>query len=523
MTSVADALATDWSPLESRVAADLGLRADDTARTRLIDAAQQRMRGLRIRSLTDYLQRLDGTDGRAELTALAQALTIGESYFLRGADHFAVFAEQVVPQRLRVNTQRPHLRVLSAGCSSGEEIYSLGIILADQFPQLAEADVELFGIDITDAALEKARSGVYTPWSMRDVPASVIERHFRLEKGRYTLSPSIRRRVRFERVNLLDPQAAFPPGPFDAIFCRNVLIYFTPEAMRQVVGRFESLLAVGGYLFLGHSESLRGLTRSFRTCQGHDSFYYQRLASPEVFSSLLDEEARRQYGWADAAQPLSLGTPPRGDGPNLNSFASSRLDRDLPRTRVFAPAARRVERPVDSLPHHDVFSAGEAPLSPYQAALEKWSSERYAEVVSLLGDSSELDALVLRAAALMQRGRFSEARASCERVRTDHPLNADVAHLLALCREQLADRSGAQEQAQLAVYLDAEFAAPQLLLARIARRGNDAGAARRALTRALQLLPHETPTRVRMFGGGFPVAVLAQVARAELAALGAPA
>ena len=517
----------DWSRLESQVADRLGLRADDTARQRLVQAAVERMRRLRLRSVDAYVALLESSDGHAELHTLAQDLTIGETFFLRGSDHFAVIAERVMPERLARPGARPRLRVLSAGCSSGEEIYSLAIVLRDRFPQLADADLDLVGIDITEASLDKARRGIYTPWSLRDVPLSVVDRHFRVDNQRYELSPAIRRGVRFERVNLLDPDAAVPPGPYDAIFCRNVLIYFTPQAMRQVIERFAALLAPGGYLFLGHSESLRGLSQSFELCQSHDTFYYRRLEAPRASTSLLDEEARRQYGLSES--PVLLPLSPSEERPaarahrrhdgNWFDAVQKSADRIAALARSPAPAASGALFAIN--PADPCAAAVGEPA--YAQALRQFGAERYGEVAVMLADARDRPSRLLRAAALLQSGRAGEAQVQCTALREQDALDADAACLLGLCREQAADRNGARDLMQTAIYLDDHFAIPHLVLARLARQRDDLPARRRALVRAQQLLAQESAARLLMFGGGFSAEALANMARTELASLEARA
>ena len=187
--------------------------------------------------------------------ALAQAfenfLTINVSEFFRNPDRFDLLRHRFLPELLR---RRSPLRIWSAGCSVGAEIYSVAILLEELDPA---GHHELVGTDIDAAALERARQGWFEPLEVRGVPAPWRQRYFRPEGGGWVLQPEIRHRVRFARHDLIaDPY----PGGWDLILCRNVVIYFTEEVKRRVWTSLAASLRPGGILFIGGSESLYGVT-----------------------------------------------------------------------------------------------------------------------------------------------------------------------------------------------------------------------------------------------------------------------
>ncbi|MDB5097427.1 MAG: Protein-glutamate O-methyltransferase, partial [Cyanobacteria bacterium RYN_339] len=231
-----------------------GLRVEPARQRDLADVLAARQAATRCHNPDRYFERLtDPLEAPAELRAIATLVTIGETHFFRHAEHFHALAEVVLPDRRRAAAGR-RLRVLSAGCSGGEEPYSVGMVLASQGAPAAE----ILGVDLNPEAVARARAGRYSEWSMRGVLPAVRQRYFRREGSGWQLDAQILAMASFSERNLAEPDAAFwAPGGFDVIICRNVLIYFTPEVIREVIQRFATALAPGGYLILGPSESLR--------------------------------------------------------------------------------------------------------------------------------------------------------------------------------------------------------------------------------------------------------------------------
>lgn len=185
-------------------------------------------------------------DGDVEIRQAVELLTNHETYFFREVSQLHLIARLATRSRRR-------LRILSAGCSTGEEPYSIAMLI-EQVGLLGRADI--MAIDLSFSAVERARTAAYSANSFRGVDGGLVEQYFTAENGRMRLSPSIRDAVSFERINLLDEEALAGLGTFDVVLCRNVLIYFSPEGKARAIGGLVGLLNSGGYLFLGHSESL---------------------------------------------------------------------------------------------------------------------------------------------------------------------------------------------------------------------------------------------------------------------------
>ena len=267
-----------------------------------------RLRAVNAPGFASYRLLLEQAD-QAEWTALAPLLTVPETYFFRMPEHFEALALEAIPEVMRRNQARRTLRLLSAGCASGEEAYSLRILLHERFPQLADWRVEVVGVDLSEAALERARAGEYNAWSLRATSDARRRANFTAAGKLFRLRPAARAGVEFQRGNLLAPA---PAGelPYDVIFCRNVLIYFSEQAMREAVARLMARLAPQGYLFLGPAESLRGLSRDFNLCHRHDTFFYRLKAGARLAPIPPRQTVRAATGTGRPRQTPPPQTPP---------------------------------------------------------------------------------------------------------------------------------------------------------------------------------------------------------------------
>jgi chemotaxis protein methyltransferase CheR len=217
---------------------------------------------------------------------------VAETHFFRHPEQLRAFIETAVPTCLGARGWRAGgrllspLRILSAGCASGEEVYTLALLLRDSFPHLFAEDVQILGIDAQSALLQKAQRRCYSEWSFRQTPPDFRQRHFRPNGHDFVIPADKATNVSFEERNLLDEDLWFyRPDSFDIIFCRNVVMYFTPEVAGGVIERLGRALRPGGFLFLGAAETLRGISNSFDLCQTNDAFYYRsRGALPGTFS-----------------------------------------------------------------------------------------------------------------------------------------------------------------------------------------------------------------------------------------------
>ena len=244
------------------IAERLGLACADWQAERLPSLLRERVRKGQFDGPDAYLDQLASPDASPkELGALAEQLTVGETYFFREHRQIDALFHVAVPDLLRRRQAGAPLRFLSAGCSSGEEAYTLALAIRQHSDDVGPLNATILGIDMNPAALKKARQGSYSVWSLRATPDRIRDKWFVPSGDGFRLRPEIRSMVTFEQRNLLTEDISFwKPGAFDVIFCRNVTIYFSSETTRAVVARIERSMVPGGFLFLGHSETLRGIS-----------------------------------------------------------------------------------------------------------------------------------------------------------------------------------------------------------------------------------------------------------------------
>jgi len=232
---------------------------EELVRSRLM----KRLHVLGMPDFSAYLRHIHGDRNRQELRTLIDCLTTNKTSFFREKQHFNFTQKHILPE---LSKKKSHLRIWSAGCSSGEEPYSIAMLLHDQWPEVNAADVRILATDISGMMLARARAGEYDKESMADIPPAYLSKYFAsttTASGKmYRLQDRIKSYVRFARLNLMDDWPM--KGPFDLIFCRNVMIYFDASTQRRLVQRFFRLLTPGGYFFVGHSESLLANAGGFK-------------------------------------------------------------------------------------------------------------------------------------------------------------------------------------------------------------------------------------------------------------------
>ncbi|MDR1045817.1 MAG: protein-glutamate O-methyltransferase CheR [Candidatus Adiutrix sp.] len=235
-------------------------------RTRL----SKRMRSLRFNHFKDYFRYVMSDQSGEEIVFLLDALATNLTSFFREPQHFRFMAEEYLPaleERRRARNNR-RLRIWSAACSSGEEPYTAAMVVLEKNPYFGQGgDFRILATDLSTKVLNIAKQGLYGPERVKGIPPQTLQKYFtRLDTGgggkMYKVSDQLRRLVAFKRLNLVEPMPF--KNPLDLIFCRNVMIYFDRETINRLVDKYYQILAPGGYLFIGHSESLSGFKHPFK-------------------------------------------------------------------------------------------------------------------------------------------------------------------------------------------------------------------------------------------------------------------
>jgi chemotaxis protein methyltransferase CheR len=411
--------------------------------------------------LDAYVDRLS-RDG-ALLDDLVEALLVGETYFFREPGQCRFIAEEVLPELRARHGGSGDLRLWSAGCASGEEPYTLAILLdeAERAGAGAAAGAELaprapvLGTDISRAALQRARDASYRPWSLRGLAGPRLEGCFERTENGFRVREQLRRRVVFDQLNLVQdsyPSLACGVWAMDLIVCRNVLIYFDPATVADVARRLWASLGDGGWLITGSSDPPLQQLAAFETIQRPEGVFYRR-------------------GGAGCARPLVVVPGPTpAPPPSLPALP--------PAPRAPLPAAAATPRPAPA-----------APTAPTLAEVERrLRAGDYEDTIRLARAlEDQPGACALRVRALANLHGPVEAAAACRQALERHQFSVELHYLMAALLLALGRDEQALAEARRVVYLDRALVVGHLLQATILKRLGDAEGARRVFTLAGRL------------------------------------
>ena len=436
-----------------------GLHFDDWRLGALETALLARMSMEGARDAQSYLRMLTDSAHRAdELGELLNQLTVNETYFFRYPAQFDFLRQCALPTLLEKRRREgAPVRIWSAGCSTGEEPYSIAMAALDVLGPASADRVEIFGTDVSSAALGAAREVEYRERSLRLLDAACRARHFQqLPEGRFALCDGVRRMVLFSQSSVLD-DACKALASWDIIFCRNVLIYFTQEAVRKILDGFLQCLKDDGFLFVGHSEIVdRGI---FVPCEREGIFVYQKMAGKPA------------------------GIPPT-DGP-----------------------AATVS-PIPPVQPEAAVAARDDPEALFGEALDSFGREDYErcrrQLDRLLKQSPRhLRGTLLRANACLSLGEHDRSVQECNAALQIDPFASEACLLLGMNFRQLSRPELALAEMKKAAYISPESCVIQFHLAEAYRTCEMWDRARRAYRNALTLLPSADERDVRAYAGGF--------------------
>ncbi len=268
------------------IADNAGLFLDDSKFDTLRTALLARTTALNLKDYREYYRFINfNPRGEEEFKELMNLLTVGETYFFRDAKHFEILAKYILPDIIKYKKEKGDnsIRIWSAGCSTGEEPYSIAMFLLENLTVPSLWDIEILATDVSTKALQKARDGIYTKWSLRAIDRKYVQKHFITTENRYILNDEIKRMVKFEYFNLIrEPYPLTKMGNYwDIILCKNVTIYFKVDSTRRVIHNFYQSLRDGGTLFIGMSESLFQISDEFLLTEHDNCFLYKKIAGQE--------------------------------------------------------------------------------------------------------------------------------------------------------------------------------------------------------------------------------------------------
>jgi len=251
----------DFSRLRELVYQHTGIRMADNRRDLIYGRLSRRLRALGLQSFGAYCRLIEDGHGD-ELEAFTNAVTTNLTAFFREAHHFDYLADTLIPELLERNRESRRIRLWSAGCSTGEEPYTLAMILRENIPDIHNWDIRILATDLDSNVLSTAAAGIYEQQNIQRALGNRLKRWFRkgsgANQGKAKVLPELQELIVYKKLNLME---SWPmKGPFDVIFCRNVLIYFDKPTQKKLFDRFAGILVEKGHLFIGHSESPLDLT-----------------------------------------------------------------------------------------------------------------------------------------------------------------------------------------------------------------------------------------------------------------------
>jgi chemotaxis protein methyltransferase CheR len=253
-----------------------GITFDESKRYFLDRRIAERMSATAAGTFASYFARLR-IDFEGEVEKLINAITVNETYFYREDYQLRCLVSDLLPERLRVKKSGEIVRIWSIPCSTGEEPYSIAMWLLENWPLVDSHDVEIVGSDIDTAVLSAAREGIFGERALMRLSPALIEKYF-VQKGpeQWQILEDLRRSVSFTPVNIVDRASTRAHGLFDVIFCRNLLIYFDDASRRVAAENLYENLAPGGFICLGHSESMSRISPLFEVCRFADAIVYRK-------------------------------------------------------------------------------------------------------------------------------------------------------------------------------------------------------------------------------------------------------
>jgi len=267
---------SEFDKIKELVYSYAGIRLKDSRLDFLSRRVYSRMKALDLKEVRDYLRFVIFDRSGKEMEELINLIVVSESYFFRDYPQLKLLAEEMLPEIVRERGGNRKLSILCAGCSTGEEPYTLAIILNEMLDDADEWRLRIDGLDINKNSLHKAREGVYTDHALRETPYAYRDRYFTKKDDLNALSPDVMKMVGFMRGNLFNGNQMSGFLVYDIVLCRNVLIYFDYASAEKVLEYLYGLMNPGGYIFLGSAESVGRLTNLFTMVRFGKSFVYQK-------------------------------------------------------------------------------------------------------------------------------------------------------------------------------------------------------------------------------------------------------
>jgi chemotaxis protein methyltransferase CheR len=463
-----------------------GLNFDPRTYKTLKKAIAKRMEALGFKSDLDYHSFLQKSTGVAEeFDELISLLTVGHTNYFRSPDHFRALREYVLPRITSQKDKDKRISIWSAGCSTGDEPYSIAITLLESLKGIKQWNIKILATDINTQFLQHARSGIYDSWTTRYVARDLFDKYFKKTENTALLKEQVKDMVKFFYLNLATDGYSFVQegiDKFDIIFCRNVLIYFRKDMVKRIVRKFYDLLGDNGYLFLGYSENLSQFSRDFEPNSLYGVFFYEKIPPELRTKPDLPVRVRTQTGRVPPAKPREIPPP----------------SRIKPKETVTPEPQERVAPEPQEIDEKRLYLEG----------INHFSEERFEKAAEIFEHILEKNPRSARALLgigflLANKGRDSEARQKSQEVLEIDQLIPEAHYLLGILNEREGNLKATRESYERAIFLEKDFIMAHFNLAILYKREGKWREAQREFKNIVNILKTRKDNESIKFSGGF--------------------
>ncbi|NQU95186.1 MAG: hypothetical protein HQ549_03010 [Candidatus Omnitrophica bacterium] len=476
-----------------------GLYFKDHDLKNLESAISARMKSRGMHSFPGYYAYLTTAEEKEdEFRELLNLLTINHTYFFRNEPQFKALREKVLPNVIEKKRQeasasgeeKPALRIWSAGCATGQEPYSIAMIVRDLIEDIDDWDVQILATDASENALQNARKGTYSQNSVKHVDETRLARYFTKEGNterdtKYRIQENIRRMINFAFFNLMEE--SFPTG-FDIIFCRNVVIYFEFETTVKVMNKLYSGLLDGGYMFIGYSETLQFMQDRLQMISWEDAIYYHKAKGKAPV-------------YTEFAEPLPAKEEIDLDKV-LEEISKAEATANLEAETKKAPPTQKIENMLIQI-------------------IKAMHLKQYDKALSLIEEASSVDDKVvdphyLAAEIFINQGKRGEAKTRLSTALKLDSLFAPAHYLYGCIYVEESDLDNAKKSLKKALFIDKNFLLAHFYLAQVFKTEGRTKDAIREYRNSLKLLSGAAPGDIIAYSGGFNAATFMSVCRDNL-------
>jgi chemotaxis protein methyltransferase CheR len=424
------------------------------------------------------------------INAITTRLTIGETYFLRDKNFFQILQDHILRGIIK-HPKRKTKKIIfwSAGCATGEEPYSIAILVDQMRPALQGWDITIIGSDINPLALDKAKKGIYSNWSMRGTPEKILKKYFTQTTGNYfEIAPHIRQMVQFCQLNLIDdnyPASLNVYDSMDIVLCRNVLMYFNEQARNNALKKMSNVLIENGWLITGPAESGFVNLDELTSVRFPNALYHRKGPPRKIIENKKPFPFKRDGYYARPIVP---------------THAARRLtDRNQSR-RI---SDRKISRPPET-PKYDMYQEA---LNDYNRGAYAQSMERLLRIVSQGANNNnsflmKTESMILLAKSYANIGELEQARNWCEKAIASEKLNPEIYYLLSTIFQSSGDIDESVRSLKQSIYLDPEFIMAHFTLGMLLLQKKMHAESRKSMQNALSLLKLTDADEIPPFSEG---------------------